>query len=79
MSERSAEQAPWWLQGGTETCDFCLASHWIEVEVRCAACDRPGCLHCMVVVREAERVWCRECAPEDADGRGGRAVAGGRA
>ena len=63
MHASRTPSAPWWLEGGSEVCPFCLGAYWIEVEVRCVACDRPGCMHCVVAVRERGDVCCPACAP----------------
>ena len=53
------ESLPYWLDGGTETCDFCACRYVLQVELRCAGCDRGACEHCVVVVRG--EVTCAEC------------------
>lgn len=52
---------PYWLQGGTETCGLCTVVHVLEMQLRCAACDRGCCTHCVVIVRPSRRVFCSEC------------------
>ncbi|HEX2254115.1 MAG TPA: hypothetical protein VHQ65_12670 [Thermoanaerobaculia bacterium] len=59
--------APWWLEGGEETCDLCLATYAYEVEVRCVDCDQPMCPTCAVWVRRRTAVYCSECAPGSAE------------
>lgn len=53
---------PYWLAGGTETCDLCEAPHLLQSQHRCAACDRASCEHCVTVDRETGEVLCHECA-----------------
>jgi hypothetical protein len=57
---------PWWIGEGSEPCPFCLQGYVLELETRCVACDRPGCMHCMVRVRSAGTVDVR--CPECGDG-----------
>ncbi len=54
-----------WLGEGPERCEHCLQGYALEVEVRCVACDRPGCPHCVVRVRR-QPTWilCPACAEE---------------
>jgi hypothetical protein len=60
---------PYWLDGGTETCEFCTHPHVLQSEYRCAACDRAACEHCVTVDRETGEVLCHEChAEEEGDG-----------
>ena len=60
---------PYWLDGGTETCDLCAHPHVLQAQRRCAACDRGACEHCVVVNRETGEVLCHEClAQEEEDG-----------
>lgn len=55
----------WWIGEGTERCPFCLQGYAMEVEMRCVACDEPGCMHCVATVRVAEGpgIFCPTCAP----------------
>jgi hypothetical protein len=53
---------PYWLDGGTERCELCTHPHVLQAQRRCAACDRPGCEHCVEVNRETGEVLCHECA-----------------
>ena len=49
MTQRSPQphqQAPWWLEGGTEECPHCGQRYHLEVERRCPECDSPSCPHC---------------------------------
>lgn len=62
-------EIPWWLDEGEEQCAFCLQTYAYEVEVRCADCDRPSCLHCVVTVREhTSGHHCPECSAAPAAG-----------
>ena len=58
---------PYWLAGGTETCELCGHRHVREMQHRCAACDRPNCEHCVVVDRETGEVLCHECLQGDGE------------
>ncbi|HYW11136.1 MAG TPA: hypothetical protein VE871_04240 [Longimicrobium sp.] len=53
--------APYWLDGGTESCDLCEHPHVLQTQRRCAACDRAACEHCVTVNRETGEVLCHEC------------------
>jgi hypothetical protein len=55
---------PYWLDGGTETCDLCEHPHVLQTQRRCAACDRATCEHCFTVDRETGEVLCHECHAE---------------
>ncbi|CAN5671101.1 hypothetical protein BH23DEI1_BH23DEI1_17420 [soil metagenome] len=58
----------WWLEGGDEQCDTCLAFHHVEMEVRCEACDGPYCRSCIAEVRrERLLLLCASCAADEAD------------
>ena len=59
---------PYWLAGGTDICAFCAQPHAVQVEYRCAGCDRAGCEHCVVIVRATGEALCRECLEEDEAG-----------
>lgn len=61
MPSPTPSTPPWWLEEGTEDCGFCHHRYWYEVEVRCVACDRPGCPECMVVERTRVETWCPDC------------------
>ena len=63
MPKRNA--LPYWLAGGTESCDFCTHTYVLQAEYRCVACDRASCEHCIVVVREPGEVFCPECLAEE--------------
>ena len=52
---------PYWLSGGTEVCEFCGGRHALQSERRCAACDRPACMHCVSIDRDTGEVLCHEC------------------
>lgn len=45
------EAAPWWAEGGSETCPVCHQSYVYELEVRCHRCDQPLCPQCVVTER----------------------------
>jgi hypothetical protein len=60
---------PWWLAGGTDLCDLCEQSHAPQSLRRCAACDRPGCEHCVTVDRGTGEILCHDCAAEAKEGR----------
>jgi hypothetical protein len=64
--------APWWLEGGEETCEVCLATYAYEVEVRCHDCDQPMCPGCAVWVRAQVEVYCPGCAPQEDGGPRGQ-------
>ena len=51
---------PYWLSG-EELCELCEQPHVLQVQRRCAACDRASCEHCVVVDRETGEVLCVEC------------------
>ena len=64
---RETVTIPWWLEGGGERCPVCLTAYAYEVEVRCAACDRPSCPLCAVRVHTHAETVCFDCAEaEDA-------------
>ena len=50
---------PYWLHGGDRSCAGCDRGHAHDLEVRCAACDRPFCSFCVTVV-EGEP-FCSQC------------------
>ena len=56
---------PYWLDGGAEICALCEHPHVLQSQLRCAACDRPNCEHCVVVNRDTGEVLCHECAEEE--------------
>jgi hypothetical protein len=56
---------PYWLSGGTETCELCEHPHVLQMLRRCAACDRASCEHCVSVNRETGEVLCHECLAEN--------------
>ncbi len=51
----------WWIDGGGETCDFCLQRYAYEVERRCSRCDGPACPRCVVKIRETRQSVCVGC------------------
>jgi hypothetical protein len=56
----SPPSSPWWL-GGHETCGFCLQHYALEMEARCAHCDRPLCALCGVATETGGLLLCPEC------------------
>ncbi len=62
---------PYWLDGGTESCDLCEQPHVLQTQRRCAACDRAACEHCFTVNRETGEVLCHECHQDDTEGEKG--------
>jgi hypothetical protein len=59
---------PYWLTGGTETCEVCEQPYVLQDEYRCAACDAAMCVHC-IVEAETGDVFCQACRGE-AEGDG---------
>lgn len=59
---------PYWLTGGTETCELCEHPHVPQSQYRCAACDRASCEHCVVMDGESGEVLCHDCAAEEEEG-----------
>lgn len=51
---------------GPERCGFCLQGYLLELEVFCAACDRPVCPLCVARGRVRAERLCPECAQEEA-------------
>lgn len=58
---------PYWLGGGTEECEICEHFYVLEMEYRCANCDRGICGQCAVIVHEAHIVLCYDCQKEDGE------------
>lgn len=58
---------PYWLESGTETCTGCTHDYVYEMEIRCVACDRGLCCHCVVTDRLTRESWCPECHAERED------------
>jgi hypothetical protein len=58
---------PYWLAGGTETCEACGHLYVLEQERRCAACDAGLCEHCAETDERTREVLCAGCR----DGGGG--------
>ena len=52
---------PYWLTGGTEICELCSSPYVLQVEYRCAACDRGLCGGCIAVDAATGEVLCAEC------------------
>ncbi len=62
MSDDAGRRAaPWGLEAGPETCEFCLHTYHYEAGYHCVHCDRPVCPLCVMVVREREVVVCPDC------------------
>jgi hypothetical protein len=66
MTNKNAR--PYWLDGGSETCELCDHPYVLQSEYRCAACDRASCEHCVTVDRETGEVLCHECAKGEEEG-----------
>jgi hypothetical protein len=61
-------RTPHWLSEGTDRCHACAHAHAYELTVRCVACDRATCLHCIVIERTTGEAWCPACRDaEDED------------
>lgn len=68
------QHPPWWLESGTEICQFCQRTFHYEAGFHCVYCDRPICPLCVVTVLEARgirEVHCPECHQGDDSGREG--------
>ncbi|HUH12072.1 MAG TPA: hypothetical protein VMK65_03145 [Longimicrobiales bacterium] len=65
-------RAPWWLEGGTETCEACTHVYAYHIERRCYACDAPLCPFCVTTVRVDVGVVCSRCEEEQGDGPDGQ-------
>lgn len=64
-----ADTPPWWAEGGSERCPFCLQSYAYEVEIRCADCDSPSCPCCAVIERRtAVYHRCSDCVGAEEEG-----------
>lgn len=61
----SRTEAPWWV-AEEAWCGGCSHGYAMTAELYCTGCDRPGCLHCVLIVRATGETWCPECRP-DAD------------
>lgn len=67
MNEENAmSSAPWWLESGPETCQFCLCTFHYEAGYHCIYCDRPICPTCVAARFESRDTVCPECH-EDAE------------
>lgn len=58
--QRPGPRAPWWLEAGPDTCEFCLHGYHVEAGYYCFDCDAPVCALC--VVHELKHVLCPDCA-----------------
>jgi hypothetical protein len=61
MNEKDVHR--WWIEGGAETCGFCLERYSYEGEYRCVECDRAVCPMCVLEIRGRHAVYCPECQP----------------
>ncbi|WP_308364547.1 MULTISPECIES: hypothetical protein [unclassified Microbulbifer] len=58
-------EAPWWLQPGPETCQFCLRAFHHEAGYHCLHCDWAVCPGCVVERFENREAVCPQCRGED--------------
>ena len=63
MAKRK-QNAPWWLDEGTEVCPACSHTYAIQTEYRCVECDGPLCGMCVEITFESE-ITCRDCVPAE--------------
>lgn len=56
-----AKQYPWWLSDGTETCHVCTHRYSYAAGLRCVACDRGVCVHCVLIEVITREPWCPGC------------------
>ncbi|NIC04684.1 hypothetical protein [Billgrantia bachuensis] len=54
-------EAPWWLESGPETCQFCLRTFHYEAGYHCIYCDQPICPVCVATRFESRETVCPEC------------------
>ena len=54
-------EAPWWLESGPETCQFCMHTFYYEAGYHCIYCDRPICPACVEARFESRDTACPEC------------------
>lgn len=57
-----------WVERADDPCPFCLARYFLELEARCAGCDRPVCPVCAVRVRRSRVILCPACPPDPEEG-----------
>ena len=57
---KTKQNAPWWLEEGTEICPACSHTYVIQTEYRCVACDGAICAMCVETVTTTE-VLCVGC------------------
>lgn len=64
---KSKQNAPWWLEPGTEVCPACNHTYAIQTEYRCVACDVVICAICVdgKIAAEISCVTCCESPGED--------------
>jgi hypothetical protein len=58
-------EAPWWLESGPETCQFCLRTFHYEAGYHCIYCDRPICPACVAARFGTRDTLCPECHEEE--------------
>jgi hypothetical protein len=61
-------EAPWWLESGPETCQFCLRTFHYEAGYHCTYCDRPICPACVEECFDSRDTLCPECHEEAVHG-----------
>ncbi|GAB2789048.1 hypothetical protein GCM10027040_14090 [Halomonas shantousis] len=59
--ESSSSETPWWLEPGSEYCEFCEHTFHYEGGYFCALCDRPLCPACGIKRHEDGTLVCPEC------------------
>jgi hypothetical protein len=57
---KTKQNAPWWLDEGTEVCPACSHPYAIQTEYRCVICDGALCAMCVEVTVENE-IACAGC------------------
>ena len=62
----SKQNAPWWLDEGTETCPACSHAYVIQTEYRCVECDGPLCGMCVESTIETE-IFCPGCVTSESE------------
>jgi hypothetical protein len=58
----TSARPPWWLDGGTESCEACTHVYVYEMEFRCVACDGGVCCHCVRIDIDTREALCPACA-----------------
>lgn len=65
MSRDAIEaDTPWWLESGSETCQFCLRTFHYEAGYHCIHCDQPICPICVIELEETRDTICPACRDE---------------